>query len=554
MTATFATVARKGGAGLPVIAASALVASGVTLALPAVLGRAIDAIVAGGAGPAAARWTAVACGLVVLSMAADIAGAYAGATSTASATAWLRDRLVRHTLAIGPRGGRGFDTGDLVSRVSGNAAEAARAGPAVITTATALLPPVGALVLLALIDPWLAAVFLAGLALVGMVLRAFARRTTTVVSAYQRAQGRIAARLTESLAGARTIAAAGTVDREERRVLAPLEDLRREGADTWRVLARTSAQAAVVGPLVLVAVLAAAGLALAGGRISAGDLFAASRYATIGAGLGALTGLIGGLARARAGVRRAAEVLDVPAVPHGDRALPSGPGTLEFRGVTAAGENGTALLDGVDLALPGGATVAVVGRSGAGKSVLAALAARLRDPDAGRVLLDGVPLPDLSRTALRTAVGCAFERPVLVGGTVADAVGLGLPRDRVRAAAHATHAHEFVSRLPEGYDTPLAEAPMSGGEAQRLGLARAWHAERLLVLDDATSSVDTATEVRIAAALTGSGGDRTRLVVTHRAATAARADLVVWLAGGSVRAVGRHADLWADPEYREVFQ
>jgi ATP-binding cassette subfamily B protein len=554
VTATFATVARKGGAGLPVIAASALVASGVTLALPAVLGRAIDAIVAGGAGPAAARWTAVAGGLVVLSMAADIAGAYAGATSTASATAWLRDRLVRHTLAIGPRGGRGFDTGDLVSRVSGNAAEAARAGPAVITTATALLPPIGALVLLALIDPWLAAVFLVGLALVGMVLRAFARRTTAVVSAYQRAQGRIAARLTESLAGARTIAAAGTVDREERRVLAPLEDLRREGADTWRVLARTSAQAAVVGPLVLVAVLAAAGLALASGRISAGDLFAASRYATIGAGLGALTGLIGGLARARAGVRRAAEVLDVPAVSHGDRALPSGPGTLEFRGVTAVGEDGTALLDGVDLALPGGATVAVVGRSGAGKSVLAALAARLRDPDSGRVLLDGVPLPDLSRTALRAAVGCAFERPVLVGGTVADAVGLGLPRDRVRAAAHATHAHEFVSRLPEGYDTPLAEAPMSGGEAQRLGLARAWHAERLLVLDDATSSVDTATEVRIAAALTGSGGDRTRLVVTHRAATAARADLVVWLAGGSVRAVGRHADLLADPEYREVFQ
>lgn len=95
---------------------------------------------------------------------------------------------------------------------------------------------------------------------------------------------------------------------------------------------------------------------------------------------------------------------------------------------------------------------------------------------------------------------------------------------------------------------------MSGGEAQRLGLARAWHAERLLVLDDATSSVDTATEVRIAAALTGSGTGRTRLVVTHRAATAARADLVVWLAGGRVRAVGHHADLWDDPEYREVFQ
>jgi ATP-binding cassette, subfamily B, bacterial len=554
VTATFATVVRKGGAWLPVMALTALAGSAVTLALPVVLGRAIDAIVAGGADASSGRWVLVACGLVLLSIAVEIAGSYAGTATTAGTTAWLRDRLVRHTLAVGPRAGRVFDNGDLVSRVSGNATEAGQAGSAIVSAATALLPPAGALVLLALIDPWLAVVFLAGLALVAVVLLAFTQQTAAAVSAYQRTQGRISARLAESLVGARTIAAAGTVDREERRVLGPLDDLRRQGADTWRVLARSSGQAAVVGPLVLIAVLAAGGLALSDGRISAGELFAASRYATIGAGLGSLTGVLGMLARARAGVRRAAEVLDTPAVQHGRFAVPDGSGTVEFQGVAARGDDGAALLDGVDLVLPGGATVAVVGRSGAGKSVLAALAARLRDPDAGRVLLDGMPLPDLSRPALRAAVGCAFERPVLVGGTVADAVGLGLPRDRVRAAAHATHAHEFVSRLPEGYDTPLAEAPMSGGEAQRLGLARAWHAERLLVLDDATSSVDTATEVRIAAALTGSGGGRTRLVVTHRAATAARADLVVWLAGGRVRAVGRHADLWADPAYREVFQ
>ncbi|MGN9906890.1 ABC transporter ATP-binding protein [Phytohabitans sp. LJ34] len=554
MTATLATVGRKGGAWLPVMALAAVAGAAVTLTLPAVLGRAIDAIVAGGADASSGRWVLVACGLVLLSMAIEIAGAYAGTASAAGATAWLRGWLIRHTLAVGPRVGRVFDNGDLVSRVSGNAAEAGQAGVALVSAATALLPPAGALVLLALIDPWLAVVLLAGLALVALVLRAFTQQTTRAVAAYQRTQGRISARLTESLVGARTIAAAGTVDREERRILEPLDELHRHGADTWRVLARASAQAAVVGPLILIAVLAAGGLALSDGRISAGELFAASRYATIGAGLSTLTGVLGRLARSRAGVRRAAEILDTPAVQHGQSTVPDGPGTVEFQGVTARGDDGAALLHGVDLMVPGGATVAVVGRSGAGKSVLAALAARLRDPDSGRVLLDGVPLAELSRPALRAAVGCAFERPVLVGGTVADAVGLGLPRDRVRAAAHATHAHEFVSRLPEGYDTPLDEAPMSGGEAQRLGLARAWHADRLLVLDDATSSVDTATEVRIAAALTGSGAGRTRLVVTHRAATAGRADLVVWLAEGRVRAVGRHADLWADPEYREVFQ
>jgi ATP-binding cassette subfamily B protein len=415
----------------------------------------------------------------------------------------------------------------------------------------AALPPAGSLVLLALIDVWLAVAFLAGVALVALVLRTFSRRTTEAIAAYQRIQGGIAARLAESLAGARTIAAAGTVDREQGRVLADLPDLHGEGARTWRVLARSGAQSAVVGPLVLIAVLAAGGLALVDGRISAGDLFAASRYAMIGAGLGGLTSVFGRLARTRAAVRRAEEVLTVVPISHGPLTLPDGPGRLEFRDVTVRSGDDV-LLEDVDLTLPGGATVAVIGRSGAGKSVLAALAARLRDPDDGQVLLDGVPLDRLTHDELRTAVGCAFERPVLVGGTVADAIGMGLDRDRVRSSAHATHAHEFVSRLPLGYDTPLADAPMSGGELQRLGLARAWPARRLLVLDDATSSLDMVTELRISRTLTDEGG-RTRLIVTHRASTAARADLVVWLDAGRVRALGTHADLWDRSDYREVF-
>jgi len=292
---------------------------------------------------------------------------------------------------------------------------------------------------------------------------------------------------------------------------------------------------------VLVGVLAVGGLALVDGRITTGELFAASRYAVLGAGLGGLVGVFGQVALARAGARRVAEVLARPVIPYGSRALPAGPGQLEFRDVKVLGLE-------VQLVVPGGATVAVVGRSGAGKSVLAALAARLREPDSGSVLLDGVPLPALSSTALRAAVGCAFERPVLVGATVGDAIG---DADAV-AAARATHAHAFVSRLPRGYDTPLADAPFSGGEAQRLGLARAWGAERLLVLDDATSSLDTVTELQISQALTA-GPRRTRLIVTHRAATAARADLVVWLDAGHVQAVGTHARLSRDPAYREVF-
>jgi ATP-binding cassette subfamily B protein len=166
-----------------------------------------------------------------------------------------------------------------------------------------------------------------------------------------------------------------------------------------------------------------------------------------------------------------------------------------------------------------------------------------------------VPLSELPADVLRREVGVAFERPVLVGATVADAVGLAHDRPgdaAVAGALRAACADKFVSRLPRGAATPLAEAPLSGGEMQRLGLARAWHARRLLVLDDATSNLDTATEAEILRLLTG-GSWRTHLIVAHRAATAAQCATVVWLDGGRVRAVAPHQRLWTDPDYRAIF-
>lgn len=550
---SFGTIARHGRGWLPLIAAAALAGSLGSLALPYVLGRAVDAIVAGDA--ALTGLVLLAGGLIALGVASDLVDAFAGTACVAGTAAWLRDRLVRHVLAIGPGHSSRFETGDLVSRVSSNAVDAAHAGPSLVTAGTAVLPPVGSLVLLAYMDIWLAVAFLAGVAMVVVVLWLFTRRTADILTDYQTTLGKLAGRLGESLAGARTIAAAGTVEPEIDRVLEPLPDLHAQGVRTWRVLASSVAQSAIVGPFVLVAVLSAGGLGLAAGRISAGELFAATQYAMLGAGLGSLTAVFGELARSRAGVRRADELLGVRPIGYGGRALPVGcgrsEGRLEFRGVTARA-GGQTVLHEVDVTVPGGALVAVVGRSGAGKSMLAALAARLRDPDQGAVLLDGVPLTELDHTSLRTAVGCAFERPVLVGETLDQVIGLGLDRPLVESAARATHAHEFVCRLPDGYDTPLVQAPMSGGEAQRLGIARAWHAERLLVLDDATSSLDMITELRVGSALDESG--RTRLVVTHRVSTAAHADLVVWLENGRVRGFGPHGQLWDDiPAYREVF-
>jgi ATP-binding cassette subfamily B protein len=547
VTTTFGMIARQSGRWLPWLAVCALVSTLCTLALPTVLGRAVDAIVAGGG---ADQWLVLAGLLITLVIAVELVDAFVGTACAASTTAWLRNRLIRHLLAIGPRGR--FETGDLVTRISGNAVDAAQAGPSLVTVWIAVLPPIGSLVLLILIDPLLAVAFLAGVALVVLVLRAFTKRTAAVITSYQQVQGRIAARLAESLAGARTIAAAGTVHDEKRRVLKELPELHDQGMQSWRVLSRTVAQGGVVGPLVTIAVLGAGGFALSEGRITPGELFAAVQYAVIGAGLGSMAGIFSRLARSKAGANRAGEVLDIEPMSYGRQRLPGGPGVVEFRNVSVHSGD-TPLLRDVNLVVPGGAAVAVVGRSGAGKSVLAAVAARLKEPSGGEVLLDGVALSELGHAELRKAIGCAFERPVLVGGTVADAVGMGRDSNSVREAAAATHAHEFVSRLPLGYNTPLPDAPMSGGEAQRLGLARAWHAQRLLVLDDATSSLDMVTEMQISQTLTSDQGHRTRLIVTHRVATAARSDLVVWLESGRVRGVGPHDVLWNQPEYRDVF-
>ncbi|WP_248964417.1 ABC transporter ATP-binding protein [Sphaerisporangium perillae] len=551
-------VLRRSGRWPAVYAVTALAGAVADLLLPSALGRAVDVLVAPGGEAGGILLYCVF--LVVTVVACDAVAVLAAGTGGAQASRLLRMRVVRHVLGTGPAISRRFSAGDLVTRAGSNAEEVGAAPEAIITAGALLVPAAGSLVALALIDLWPAVAFAVGLALIGLVLRAFLRRSTAVATGYQEAQSDIASRLIDALSGARTIAAAGTEDLEARRVLAPLPRLHAHGMALWRVNARAGVQAAIVVPLLQITVIGVSGFRLAAGEMSVGDLFAAARYAVLGAGIGSALGYLNRLGRARSAARRVREVLDRPAVAYGDEELPAAQGAhaargrLELRGVTVCAE-GRPVLRGIDLTVPGGAAVAVVGRSGSGKSLLAAVAGRLVDPGRGEVLLDGVPLRRLGRAALREAVGYAFERPVLFGATLAEAIAVGRPPGVARTAARAASADPFIRRLPRAYDTPIDEAPMSGGERQRVGLARAFaHGGRLLILDDATSSLDTVTEYQVARALTEELRDRTRVIVAHRAATAARADLVVWLEDGRIRGHGPHEALWRDPAYRAVFQ
>jgi ATP-binding cassette subfamily B protein len=547
------TATRYSGARCVALCLVSTAATGAGLLLPAALGRALDLLLAHAP---ATRWVLYCAGLVLLLALLDAAQTVLTGTVDARSTAWLRRRLTRHVLGVGPRAADRFGSGDLVARIVGNAAEAGTTPAARAALLAALAGPLGGVVALGLIDWRLAAVFLAGAPVLTFLLRAVARDTTESATRYQRAQGRIATALAEAVEGFRTVRAAGTEGRETARVLRPLPGLSEAGHRMWRVQGRAAAQAVAVAPLLQLGVVAVAGVLLTRDLLSVGEVLAASRYAVLATGVGVLVGRLAGLARARAAARRLGEIRAEPATAFGERRLPDGPGRLELRGVTAR-RGGRTVLDGVDLVVPGGTTLAVVGRSGAGKSLLAALAGRLADPDAGEVLLDGVPLRELPHDDLRRAVGYAFARPALLGGTVEQAIGLGLASpspEHIRAAARTALADGFVRRLPDGYGTAVADAPRSGGESQRLGLARAFaHGGRLLILDDALSSLDTVTERHITDALLGDGPGSTRLLVAHRGATAACADAVAWLDGGRVRAVGRHEELWQITEYRAVF-
>ncbi|POX45284.1 ABC transporter ATP-binding protein [Streptomyces sp. Ru72] len=530
--------------------------SAAALILPAALGRTLDLLLAQQDRSATARWTLL-CGCLLAAVAlCDALQTWLTGTTDARTTAWLRRRLIRRVLAAGPATAERFGVGDVVARCTGNAAAAGTAPASVAALLAALATPIGAVVALGLTDPWLMGVYLLGAPLLIALLRAFTRAGTDCLARYQQAQAAIAGPLAEAVGGARTIAAAGTQARESARILRALPELSRHGHRMWHIQGRATAQASALVPLLQTVVVAVGGLRLAGGRLSVGDLLAASRYAVLAAGIGVIVSRLDALVRARTAAARTDALLDLPSLAYGSRRLPAGPGRLELRGVSVARGGGTVLRE-LDLVVPGGTSLAVVGRSGSGKSLLAAVAGRLADPDRGVVTLDGVPLDELDRAALRAGIGYAFERPALFGETIADAIGYAAPEadlNRVTAAARAACADGFVKLLPHGYRTPLTDAPLSGGEAQRLGLARAFaHAGRLLILDDATSSLDTVTERHVTGALMHHTGDRTRLVIAHRAATAARADTVAWLDGGRIRALAPHRELWRLPEYRAAF-
>jgi ABC-type multidrug transport system fused ATPase/permease subunit len=331
-------------------------------------------------------------------------------------------------------------------------------------------------------------------------------------------------------------------------------------------------QRALYVPLIsFIPLLAQAGVLLAGARMVEHHSLSVGAFVAFNLYLGMLVmplrslGMwIGQAQRATASGERIFQVIDEPeevADRPGAIELPPGPGHVRFEGVSFEYLPGRPVLQDIDLDIPAGRTIALIGHTGSGKTTLTALVPRFYDVTGGRVTLDGHDVRDLSLASLRKAVGVISQDPFLFSATVRENIAFGagdLPEEAVEAVARAAQAHEFIERLPEGYETVIGERgiTLSGGQRQRLAIARALAVDpRILVLDDATASVDATTEALIRVGLRSAMAGRTTFIIAHRLSTIALADEIVVLAEGRIPARGTHDQLIAtSPVYAEIYE
>ena len=366
-------------------------------------------------------------------------------------------------------------------------------------------------------------------------------------------------RWTEVLTGIRTVKGFAMEDAEGRRFLDAVAQGNERVTQGARRDARTASLQGLSAAGARLSVATLGAWLVLRGHGTVGTLVAALQY------VGGLFGPIQGLTSVYATVRRAgvsleavSSILDAPdplADEPGARDLAVTQGAVRFDGISFGYADGRPVLRDVSLDIRAGETVALVGPSGCGKTTLVSLLERLHAPSAGHILVDGIDIRSCTRQSLRRQVGTVMQDVHLFNDTVLANIAYGTPgatREQAEAAARAANAHEFIEKLPQGYDTIVGErgAGLSGGQKQRIAIARALLKDPpILILDEATSALDNESEALVQAALDRLTEGRTTLVVAHRLSTVMDADRIVVLRGGRVEAVGTHQELLAQGGY-----
>jgi ATP-binding cassette, subfamily B, fatty acid transporter len=422
---------------------------------------------------------------------------------------------------------------------------------AVLTVATVLLMMVS-------ISPLLTGITLLTVPLSVVVTRAIARRSQRLFVAQWTNTGRLNAHIEESYSGFTLVRTFGQRTRIEDEFRRLNDDMYQASFGAQLISGLLSPATAFIGNLGYVAVAVVGGVQVATGQITVGNIQAFIQYVRQFNGpLNQVASMYNTLQSGVASAERVFELLDEPEEsPDRSESLPAlngerPTGRVEFDRVSFGYHPGTPVIDNLSFTAPPGSTVAIVGPTGVGKTTLVNLLMRFYEVDAGRILIDGVDIADVSRHSLRSRIGMVLQDTWLFSGTIAQNIAYGRPDatdDEVIEAATAAYVDRFVHTLPDGYQTQVRDggSNISAGEKQLITIARAFLARpQLLILDEATSSVDTRTELLIAKATHDLRRDRTSFIIAHRLSTIRDADVILVMEAGKIVEQGNHGELLA---------
>ena len=542
--------------------AASVVGQGVSGLAPVVQRTIVDGAISSRRG-SVAGWLVVLVLIAAITFGLAYVRRWVGGRISLTVQHTLRTAIFERLMRLDFAGHEQLRTGQLVSRASSDLG--------LIQQLLAFLPImlgnlvllVIALVTMTILSPTLTLVMVATLPLMAVI--ALRLRTTVFPASWdaQQKAGEVAGVVDEAVSGVRIVKGFGAENREIERLAGAATVLYRARLRLVRVQAKTTSTLSAVPALAQVAVLGLGGWLALRGHLTLGTYLAFSTYLVqLVAPVRMMALIVAAIQQAKAGAERVLDILDANAevVDRPDaRPVVDVRGDVVFDNVHFGYRRSEPVLDGLDLHVRPGEVVALVGGSGSGKSTVTALLPRFYDPIDGAVRLDGSDVRGLQLSSLRAKVGVVFEEAFLFSDTVRNNIAYGRPDAtdaEVRAAARIADAETFIDALPDGLDTVVGERglTLSGGQRQRIALARAVVSDpAVLVLDDATSAVDTTTEESIHAALRSVMQGRTTILVAHRASTVRLADRVVLLEGGKAVDEGTHDELLArNPRYRAL--
>jgi ABC-type multidrug transport system fused ATPase/permease subunit len=528
-------------------------AIGITTLLPWLMGQAVNAIKSGNR-PALLPLALAIVGASVLRLGLIVVRRLVAGKVSLAVEYDLRQRFYAHLQRLELGFFDSQQTGQLMSRatVDLQSIRFFLGYGLVFITQSLLTITLAAAVMLA-IDPLLALLALAPAPLVVLTARRYNRVSRPALQEVQQRIAELTAEAEENISGIRIVKAFAREEHQLRRFQRAVGRVFDQSIYSTRLQASFSPLLGLLPQFGIALVLLIGGREVIAGNLSLGSLFAFYTYlGMLAAPMWRLGSMMGMAQRAIASGNRLFEILDrEPRIesPPGAPPLPAGGGRVELRGVTLRYDGAGPALSEVDLEVEAGRTVALVGPSGSGKTSLVALIARLYDPSEGAVLVDGADVRSVDAGSLRSEVAFVADDSFLFSAAVAENIAYARPeasREQIELSARRARADEFIRDLPGGYDTVVGERglTLSGGQRQRIAIARALLADpRILILDDATSSLDATTEAEIKAGLREAMAGRTTFVIAHRLSTVSLADEVVVMDRGRIVDRGTHEEL-----------